>query len=310
MKILIPVEPDEVILTTSIGADISDYPVWAASTSFVPGDRIYANDGSLSYDFEAVAANTNVNPITDQLSADPKWVNIGLSNRYKVMDRVLGQSAKGTTGAMTYRFEMTENVTAVALFGLVGQTVKVSVETFDGMTYTTIPGTLQERQIASSPAIKNWFEYFFNKYTMIPDMIFTGLPGYTGNFLRIDITSTLDVEIGEIVFGQEMEVGVTLEKPSLGIRDYSRKERDEFGRPVIIERPFSIYGDFNIVYPSDQTRSLLTELAKIRAKPCVFYVEGLTDGAGTMIFGYYTDFSANLEIGAESFASITVEGLV
>jgi len=310
MKILIPVDPDNVVLTSSSGSDLSEYPTWSSATAYAIGDRVSASDGALRYDFEAIATSTNVNPVTDQLSANPKWVNIGYSNRYKVFDRVLGQSAKGNTGQMIYRFQMTENVTAVALFGLVGETVTVAMQTFDGTSYSTIPGTTQTRKVSSSPTIRNWFEYFFSKYTMIPDMIFTGLPGYTGNFLYVRVDSSASVEIGEIVYGEEMEIGVTLEKPTFGIRDYSRKERDEFGRPVIVERPYSIYGDFNIVYPSDQTRSLLTELAKIRAKPCVFYVDGMTDGAGTMIFGYYTDFSANLEVGADSYASITVEGLV
>ena len=311
MKILIPIDEENVEITTTNGVAVSLYPAWSSATAYAIGARVSVvttvNGQARSHDYEAILANTNVNPTTNHLTPGASWVMVGLSNRYKVIDRIISDPAISDGGTITYRFAVAQNVTTVAIFGLVGSTVTLSVRDSTG---AAIPGTTQVANIDGNPNISNWFEFFFAKGDVIPELIFTGLPAYSGNQIQVTVQSAGRVEIGEIVFGEEIEIGTTLEKPTFGIRDYSRKERDAFGRPVIVERPYSIYGEFNIVYPSDRTRNLLRQLAAIRAKPAVFYVEGVNPGRGTMIFGFYNDFSMNLEIGAESNASITVEGLV
>lgn len=307
MKILVPVDDDNVAMAAS-NATMSLYPAWSSATAYSIGSRVYYTTNGIPYDYEAIAAVTGgANPGADAVSANPRWVRIGHSNRYKVIDRVLSDPAVMEGGSIAYSFDLSQNVTTVAIFGLVGTTVTVSIMDSNNVT---IPGSAQTQIINGNPNISNWFEYFFAEVQSNPDMLFTGLPGYSGNRLRVAVSGVGRVEIGEIVFGREIEIGTTLEKPTFGIRDYSRKERDEFGNPIIVERPYSLYGEFDIIYPSARTRNLLDQLAKIRAKPAVFYVPGMDVGRGTMIFGYFTDFSMNLEVGPESYSSITVEGLV
>lgn len=311
MKILIPIEEANVNLSASGGAILSAYPTWSSGTAYAVGDRVAAsvtvNGQTRSHDYEAVLASTGVDPRNEYLLPNPRWVRVGLSNRYRLIDRIISDPTISDDGYMWFRFAVTQNVTTIALFGLVGSTVRVSVRDSTG---AVISGTLREFNIDGNPNISNWFEFFFAKGDTVPELLVTGLPAYSGNQIQVEILSAGRVEIGEVVFGEELEIGTTLEKPTFGIRDYSRKERDDFGRQVIVERPYSIYGEFNIVYPSDRTRNLLRQLASIRAKPAVFYVEGVNPGRGTMIFGFYSDFSMVLEIGEESNASITVEGLV
>lgn len=311
MRILIPVPATEVLIDfASPEVAVSEYPAWDSATAYTIEQRVHKVEGNRAYDYQAVEGNTNTDPTVNHLTVNPKWVKVGLSNRYKVIDRVIGDPAVATSGTMVYRFEMTQNVTSVALFGVVGQTVQVSVEAKSGSTYSVIPGSQQTKEIANSPYVSNWFEYFFGEFTITPDMVFSGLPGYKGNFLRIEVTSSEDVKIGEVVYGREVDIGTTLEDPSLRIVDYSRKERDEFGRPKIVERPSSITGEFDIAYPTARTRSLLTQLSEIRAVPAVFYVPDVDEGVGALIFGYFTDFSMNLKVGEESYSTLTVEGLI
>lgn len=313
MRILVPVAEDNIILDEATGAAISEYASWSGSTAYVVGDTVSRSsvDGRRWHDYEATAVNTNLDPRVNFESVSPSWIQLGLSNRYKAFDRIVGSPAVASGGSISYRFEMTTNVTSIAIFSMIGQQVTVSVQGRNGDgSFTTIAGSNRVLNIADSPNIGDWFQYFFSEFEITPDALFDGLPAYVGNFLWVEVASSDYVEIGEIVFGKEMEIGTTLEKPTLGIRDYSRKERDEFGRPIIVERPYSLYGEFDIAYPSARTRSFLTELAKIRAVPAVYYVPTMDTGAGTMIFGYFTDFSMNLNIGEESYSTITVEGLV
>lgn len=307
MRILIPAADDTISLQMTSGVPLSDYPAWASGTSYTLGQRVHQVVGNLAYDFEAIAAGSGVNPNNDsQLAVPTRWIRIGLSNRYKVVDRIISDTAKGDTGTMTFRFLLAETVTEVALFGLVGNSVTVSVQT---PTFGTIEGSTQTRSIVDSPNISNWFDYFFAPIDVTPEILFEGLPGYAGNYLVVTIESAATVEVGEIVFGNSFDLGVTLENPKIGIRDYSRKERDAFGRPEIVERASSYYGDFDVRYASPRTPSILRQMSKIRAKPVVFSVKQIS-GPGVMIFGYYTGFEVNLEVSDESHATLSVEGLV
>lgn len=313
MKILVPVPDAEVIIDAVGGAAVSDYPVWSGTTAYAVGARVYraSADNLRHYDYEAIVAHTNSDPRVNFEAASPNWVRLGVSNRYKLFDRAIGEPVRSTGGVLSYRFALTRNVTSVAFFGLVGQNISLSILSENGSGgFTTVEGSNRSALIADSPGVSDWFQYFFAEFDLTPDMLFDDLPGYAGNYLNIQVTGESLVEIGEIVFGTEMDIGTTLERPTISIQDFSRKERDEFGRVTIVERPFSLRGEFDIIYPTSRTRSLLTQLTKIRATPCVFYVDGMDTGNGTMIFGYYTDFSVNLEVGSESYSSITVEGLI
>ena len=308
MKLIIPAADSVVSLGSTSGVPLSSYPAWSNSTNYNIGDRVHRVSGGLPYDYESVTGGSGRDPNTNQSPPDLHWVRIGLSNRYKVVDRIISDKAKSSGGDMTFNFVLSETITNVALFGLVGVTVTVSIRAPASAGGGVIKS--ETRNIADSPGIGDWFGYFFDPYDYTPDIVFTDLPGYAGNVLRVRIQSDSIVEIGEVVFGRQVDLGVTMEDAEVGIRDYSRKERDDFGRPLIIERPFSVYGDFTLSYPSSRQKSILQIMSSIRATPVVFWAEGAQPGVEALIFGFYNDFSLTLKVGLDSYSTLTVEGLV
>jgi len=314
MKVLVPATGGPANLLSTSGVPLSIYPAWSSSTSYVLGQRVSHTVGSITYDYEAIAAGSGTNPATDsQLTQPTRWIRMGLSNRFRVVDGVIGDKAISDPGAnMVFVFQLGATITNAALFGIVGESVTISVQNSSG---TTIAGTTQTIELGNTSSIRDWFDYFFAPVDtegvgQEPDVLFENIQGFAGNLLRVQITGSGGTGIGEIVFGKELTIGTTQEGATIGLRDYSIKERDAFGRPIIVERPFSYYGEFDLVYPTPSTKTILKQLGAVRSIPCVFYTEDMEEGADVMIFGYYVDFSVNLQVGGESYSSLNVEGLI
>jgi hypothetical protein len=110
-----------------------------------------------------------------------------------------------------------------------------------------------------------------------------------------------------IVFGRTTNIGVSNFGTSVSIMDYSRKERDEFGRPIIVERNFTKQVSYDVTCETSSVGRVQRILASIRALPCVWI--GDEDRPETVVFGYYNDFNIVLSTPSLSDCSIDVEGL-
>src|SRR5690606_21660846 len=112
---------------------------------------------------------------------------------------------------------------------------------------------------------------------------------------------------GAVVLGRTFEIGRALQGSTVGIADYSRKERDTFGNWQILERAFSKKAEFDIVCDTRDTGTIQRTLARHRAKPLVWI--GHENLEATLLYGFYKDFNIVLGGVTVSEASITVEGL-
>ena len=110
------------------------------------------------------------------------------------------------------------------------------------------------------------------------------------------------------MFGFLSDVGLTVYGTSIGIEDYSIKDRDAFGNAIIVERNFSQTVDFDVKFETQNARKIQKTLAALRATPVVYL--GSTDVSyGTLVYGFYRRFDITLETPSYAFASIEVEGL-
>ena len=63
----------------------------------------------------------------------------------------------------------------------------------------------------------------------------------------------------------------SLDEPVISIEDYSRKERDDFGRIDIVKRSFSAQESFRFAIPAQDTNRVARDLANLRAQPAVWH---------------------------------------
>jgi hypothetical protein len=105
-------------------------------------------------------------------------------------------------------------------------------------------------------------------------------------------------------------LGYTQYGSSVGLRDYSIKETDEYGNIVLTERSFSKKMTANIMvdnYNFNKVNNLLTD---IRTTPSVFIGSEDSRFNQSIVFGYYKEYSVVISYPTMSMCSLEIEGLI
>lgn len=297
MKVIEPITVTDANLTSSTIAE-ADYPVWSGATAYVIGDRrIY---GHVIY--EALTANTDKHPNQNPLD----WLNVGATNRWKMFDAKVGTQSTATTSLTVVITPGSAN--AVAL-------VNVDAAYADIVMTDPLAGVVYSRTIRLSSTIisSDWYAYFTDPITARTVFTVTNLPLYPSASISITVRKEAGepVSLGSLVVGMVRQWGI---RPSIltgattGIQDYSRKERDQFGNFLIVERAFAKRARWGIILTHREIDAFQARMAAIRAKPAVFIGSDRLDS--TVIYGFYRDFSVVISSSRHAECSIELEGLI
>jgi len=156
--------------------------------------------------------------------------------------------------------------------------------------------------------VMSWYDFFWQPYDRKSDITFTDLPAYSDMTINVYVENNeLDTSVGELVVGQLYRIGDAQYGTSVGIVDYSRKETDDFGNYVIIERRFTKKAEYDVKINPSAVSSVQRTLADYRVTPVVWI--GDEEMQETIVYGYYKSFDITLASMAWADATITVEGL-
>ncbi len=285
---------DSVLVETDVPE--SAYPAWSGAATYGLGDRVHLASTHLVYE-SAVAGNSGNNPV-----GSLQWVEVGPTNRWAMFDRSNStQTAKSTS--FFYRLQPTGAFNAFALLGLTGaQSVRVRV------THPTL-GSLYDRtlDLTSLPVQAGWWEWFYGERRGPSLAVLMDVPGVIGAELRIDVTGTTALAAGVLIFGQAKALGMLVQQGArLGIQDYSRKEVNDFGDTVLVQRAFARRASFDIPIKAELVDESISYLASIRATPCLFVAPRYESA---VIYGFYKEFDVNIAYATVSECSLQVEGL-
>jgi hypothetical protein len=292
------VQPQPVTDSVLIATDVAEsaFPVWSAGTTYALGARVHLVSTHKVYE-STIAGNIGNNP-----ASTLQWVEVGPTNRWALFDRSNStQTVKSTS--FFYELAPVNAFNAVALLGLTGaQTLRVRVD------HTTL-GSLYDRtlDLTSLPAQAGWWEWFYGERRGPTLAVLADVPGIIGSELRIDVTGTTALAAGVLVFGQAKEIGLLVQQGArVGIQDYSRKEVNEFGDTVLVQRAFARRASFDLPIKAELVDEAIDYLASIRATPCLFIAPRYESA---VIFGFYKEFDVNIAYSAVSECSLQVEGL-
>lgn len=246
------------------------------------------------------AANTG-HPLTDAAW----WIDIGPTNKWAPFDDRVGTVARWI-GSMTYQLQPGA-IDSLAVLDTTAESVTVSmisggVEVYNRTRSLNVGGQ----------AISDWATYFFEPVGARTKLVFDDLPVFPTATVTITIKgrNTADyVTAGTIVVGRIKSLGTTEVGGEIGIVDFSRKERNQFGQWLIVERGFADRMTLRSMIDTNEADSVKAALVPLRAIPVVYIGE---DGFDSLtIFGYFKDFSIDLANprGGKSYVSTTIEGL-
>lgn len=311
MRVIKPIKiTTEKLLYSSIGEPDSytSEVVWDSEGTYAEGDEVIRTTTHLRYRHKAVGGDPHSHELPPEL--DPThWEVLRPTNRWAVFDESVGTASiaegDGST-EIVYEFTLYAAANAVALFELSAQEVQVQVyESPEGALVYDNTISLDETELA------DWYAYFFEPFTVRSTAIDLSLPPYANGIIRISIRGPSVVSVGNIVLGNAYTLGVTGYGATAGIRDYSRKVQDETTGVITLERrKFAkiMRARFRLNEAAvNFTHQLLSDL---RSTPAVWLGD---NGAGLeplIVYGFYRDFSLELETAKISYYSLEVEGMV
>lgn len=290
----------KVILIDSNVAEDATHAEWNSGTAYVIGNIVKLAAQHKLY--EAVSNNTNKNPVTF-LGVD--WIEAGATNRWKAFDQSIQSQTIADVSDITYELQLNSLCTAVSLFNLSGNSVTVRV--YDDPMTILFEETVE---LIDTTALVDWFEYFYAETTPQTEVNMTGIPGYTGYTMEIEIEGAASpAAVGEIAIGKQNNIGKTILGGQLGLVDFSTVETDVFGNVGVIRRNAAKTVDFPLVWPSSDTRRIEKILESVRGYPAVFISNQGQEAFGMVVYGYYQTYDITIQSRNVTFGTVEVRSL-
>lgn len=276
LLVIPPLVITDAVLTASNVLE-NDYAPWVANITYQAGDRVVWPATHRIYE-SLVPGNTGKVPST--VSA---WLDIGPTNRWSMFDQALGTATEQATSIIV-TLTPSAPVTALAVLDSNAASVRVQSGAYD-----------QIRNV--QPADQGG------------SISFLDLDVASGNAITVTISAGAAgdlVSVGTLLLGASIPLGVTENAPTIGIDDYSRKEADDFGNTLPVERAWAKRMSVRSLVRSDAVDGLVRTMAALRATPALWIGNAAFDSL--TIYGFYRDFSAELSE-ATGLCSFQIEGL-
>lgn len=114
-------------------------------------------------------------------------------------------------------------------------------------------------------------------------------------------------QCGYIGLGYPIKIGTALYNTTVGMQDFSRKERDAFGNIDLVARNFTNKVVYKIAIDTEAIYAVKEFLSYIRASLSIYIAA--PNLFGTIVAGYFKDFTIPYESYTESIFDLEVEGL-
>lgn len=300
MQIIKPVTVTNSILTSSNVTE-DDYAEWSSGTTYADGDNVIVIGTTHKVYESLVNSNLGNDPTTDD---GTNWLEISATNRWKAFDQKISEPVTNLNSIQYTFSDPSSNITSVALFGLKGITANVTVTSDATEVYN------RDISLTDNRNIVDWYTYFFEEQVQKEQAQWLDIPPYLGSSVQVTVTANTGetAELGQLVLGFLSDLGATTYGTSISIEDFSRKETDDFGNFIVVQRAFAQLADFDIQFETQNARKIQRTLAGFRATPIV-YIGSEDTSYGTTIYGFYRRFDLTLEGPSLSFGAIEVEGL-
>ncbi len=298
MKIIAPVVITDAMLTSS-NATETDYAEWNVATPYAID--AYVIRGSLHKVYRALQATTGAAPESNLTGSTPIWQLVGATNRWKPMDARVGTQAV-MANTLTYVLQP-GRVDSLSLLNIDASAASIVMKDAPGgsVIYSDTPDLTE-------PCAPDWDSYFFSEVTRKTDYVITDMPRYANCELTVTLTASGDVALGVLVVGMVTILGDTETSPSIGIKDYSRKETDTFGFETIVQRAYSKRMDLRTALAHEEVDPVARTLARFRATPVV-WIGADNIFTSLIVYGFYRDFSVDIAYQSISYCTLSIEGL-
>ncbi len=299
---LIVVQPlgitDAMVSAPNTNVPEADYTVWSSATTYALDARVILTTTHKIYQ-SLQASNLGKDPVTQPAW----WIEVSPTNKWALFDSAVSTQTKQAS-YIKYTVTPGQTVNAIAALNLTNATQIVITVT------SASAGVVYSRTIDVSPvpASPSWWDWFFGIRRAQTQCVRVDLPSYPDATIKFELYGGVSLAIGVLLIGQQRAFGAGIKYGAkVGIQDYSRKEKNDFGDTVLVQRAFARRADFDLMVSADEVDSLQGFLSDVRAVPCLWI--GSSDYEATTVFGFYKTFDILISYPTQSDCSLQIEGL-
>lgn len=273
-------------------------PTYAAGTTYAAGAQV-AYDRSRYQSLQA--SNTGHTP-----DVSPTWwARLGPVNQWAMFDDQVSTQTVQSSGPLRVALQAGA-MDSLAVLGVDADRVRLVVQDGAGG-----PVVYDQEQGMAAEAVANWFDYFFNDPTFRrTQALFSGIPPFGASVATLTFSGS-QVKVGHVSYGRVSSLGGLRYGARAGIKDFSRKDTDDFGVTTFVRRANSKYltGALEVEKVAiNQVHNLLTSLT---ATPVVWIgSEDVYYSDTLLVFGFFRDFYCSIDYPTLAIYSLEIEGLI
>lgn len=286
---------DAMLVATSVPE--TDHPVYSAATTYANGARVILNHSI----YESVQ-DSNVGK--DPLASEGWWAKVSPTNRWKPFD-LSSTTRLQLSGPAYYEIKPNTAVSAVMFIDCDGlSSIRVRLIE-DGVTHYD-----SSHLMRPTPSTSSWYAWTFEQRAPRSRLVVQDLPARPRATLRVDFDITAAAGwIGTMAFGRAYELGDGVRYGArIGVQDFSRKQRNEYGEMELIRRGNAKTMSLQISVDNkklDATDMLLTSLT---GTPCLWI--GSSRFSALSLWGVFTNWSYTVAYYDQTDLSVEVEEFV
>ncbi len=305
MKVIIPYSLDFNGGSSTVAE--ADYAAWNSGTTYAIGDRCIVTGTEHRIYESLVASNINNLPINNLSGVTPKWLDVGPTNRWAMLDSRWGTQTTATS-SLTVTIAITGNVNSLALLNIDAEEITIDIKPLGGVSqYNNVFEPL------AAPAVYSWYDYFFNDWNRVfkTDYVITDLPFIAQPVFTVTVKKAGTVKIGVLVIGQAYELGLTEYGASPEFIDYSTVIQDTtFGGLTLVPRKSVKKMQGTSIISNDNLDGALRTVASLAGKLAVWSADNDTHSFDCLnIYGVCRSFRPVIEWAEESTISFEILGV-
>ena len=279
-----------------------DHPEWNAGTTYADGDRVILTSTHRIYE-SLLGGNVGNDPTV--VSSPTYWIEVGPTNRWAAFDTSVSTSTVQANN-ITYTLVPGSPINMLAILNINNGTQATVTVNSPSQSPTEIYSKTID--LGGLPVIVGWWNWFFGTRIQTTQAIFDDIPPYTDAIVTVEILGGSDLSLGVILIGQQQLFGLGIKYGArVGIQDYSRKETNEFGDTILVQRAFAKRANVDLFLQKFEVDSLQRELSRIRATPVLWVLSN--EYESTTLFGFYKNFDILISYPEHAECELEIEGL-
>jgi hypothetical protein len=236
---------------------------------------------------------------------EDRWIDTGPTNRYALFDDSI-ESQMTALDQLTFAVKTPaeEFVDTVVIKNVEDvSAVRVAMVTEGGEIVYDKTVSMFDNSGINDP-----FKYTFEQIEYNTDLILSGIPAYAGSYLSVTMVGVEGlVKAGLFVMGRAKDFGPTQAGMSLGMIDYSKKEKNDYGKTKVVEGSYSETMTLTCFVDRSKMNSLIRYLVSLRATPAVYIGDATL--TSSVQYGYFTDYSMGADYPEHSVLHAEIESL-